>query len=129
MRLEELFRKFAAKASKILGSPWAFTSALAIIVLWLFTGPFFRFSNTWQLIINTGTTIITFLMVFLIQNTQNRDSAAAQIKLDEVIRALSGARSELIDLEDLSEEQITHLQTQFADIGQQERSKETQQDA
>ena len=122
--MDELFRGFAAKIAKILGSAWVFALALLVILLWVFSGPFLKFSDTWQLTINTGTTIITFLMVFLIQNTQNRDSDAVQIKLDEVIRALEGARSELIDLEDLSEEQIERLKKQFAAIGSEERSKE-----
>ena len=97
----------------VLGSAWAFVGAVLIIIIWALTGPTFHYSNTWQLIINTGTTIVTFLMVFLIQNTQNRDAKAAHLKLDEVIRALKGARNQLIDLEKLSDEDLTSLEKQF----------------
>ena len=97
----------------LLGSAWTFASAILIIVIWGLTGPIFHYSDTWQLIINTGTTIVTFLMVFLIQNTQNRDAKAAHLKLDEVIRALKGARNELIDLEKLAEEDLTRLEKEF----------------
>ena len=97
----------------MLGSAWAFGSAILIIVIWGLTGPAFHYSNTWQLIINTGTTIVTFLMVFLIQNTQNRDAKAVHLKLDEIIRALKGARNELIDLEKLADEDLTSLEKQF----------------
>src|SRR5437868_14006709 len=92
--VSDAFRLFAKRSSKVLGSAWAFGSAILIIVIWGLTGPMFHYSNTWQLIINTGTTIVTFLMVFLIQNTQNRDAKAAHLKLDEIIRALKGARNE-----------------------------------
>ena len=100
----------------MLGSAWAFASAILIIVIWALTGPMFHYSNTWQLIINTGTTIVTFLMVFLIQNTQNRDAKAAHLKLDEIIRALKGARNQLIDLEKLSDEDLTALEKQFEQV-------------
>src|SRR5213078_1140705 len=96
-----------------LGSAWAFASAILIILIWGLTGPTFHYSNTWQLIINTGTTIVTFLMVFLIQNTQNRDAKAVHLKLDEIIRALKGARNELVDLEKLSDEDLISLEKQF----------------
>ena len=111
--VSDAFRIFARRASIVLGSAWAFASAILIIVIWGLTGPTFHFSNTWQLIINTGTTIVTFLMVFLIQNTQNRDAKAAHLKLDELIRALKGARNELIDLEKLADEDLTSLEKQF----------------
>jgi|ERR1041385_4337424 low affinity Fe/Cu permease len=111
--VSDAFRIFARRSSAMLGSPWAFAGALLVIVVWLITGPTFHFSDTWQLIINTGTTIITFLMVFLIQNTQNRDAKAMHLKLDEVIRALKGARNELVDLEDLSDEDLKRLEEQF----------------
>jgi low affinity Fe/Cu permease len=111
--VSDAFRIFARRSSMVLGSAWAFASAILIIVIWALTGPAFHYSNTWQLIINTGTTIVTFLMVFLIQNTQNRDAKAAHLKLDEVIRALKGARNELIDLEKLADEEITSLEKQF----------------
>ncbi|GAB4212055.1 MAG: hypothetical protein OHK0022_47390 [Roseiflexaceae bacterium] len=91
--MNELFRKFANKTSDIVGSPWAFIAAVALIIGWAASGPLFGFSDTWQLVINTGTTIITFLMVFLIQNTQNRDARAIHLKLDELIRSVKGARN------------------------------------
>jgi low affinity Fe/Cu permease len=109
----DAFRIFARRSSTVLGSAWAFGIAILIIVIWGLTGPAFHYSNTWQLIINTGTTIVTFLMVFLIQNTQNRDAKAAHLKLDEIIRALEGARNELIDLEKLADEDLTSLEKQF----------------
>ena len=109
----DAFRIFARRSSRVLGSAWAFASAILIIVIWGLTGPTFHYSDTWQLLINTGTTIVTFLMVFLIQNTQNRDAKAVHLKLDEVIRALKGARNELVDLENLSDEDLTSLEKQF----------------
>ena len=109
----DVFRVFARRSSTVLGSAWAFGIAILVIVIWGLTGPAFHYSNTWQLIINTGTTIVTFLMVFLIQNTQNRDAKAAHLKLDEIIRALEGARNELIDLEKLADEDLTSLEKQF----------------
>src|SRR5438034_8042296 len=111
--VSDAFRIVARRSSMVLGSAWAFASAILIIVTWGLTGPTFHYSDTWQLIINTGTTIVTFLMVFLIQNTQNRDAKAAHLKLDEVIRALKGARNELVDLEKLSDEALTGLEKQF----------------
>jgi low affinity Fe/Cu permease len=111
--VSDAFRIFARRSSMVLGSAWAFASAILIIVVWGLTGPTFHYSDTWQLIINTGTTIVTFLMVFLIHNTQNRDAKAAHLKLDEVIRALKGARNELVDLENLSDEDLTSLEKQF----------------
>jgi low affinity Fe/Cu permease len=107
------FRIFAHQSSKALGSAWAFVGAVVVIAVWVLTGPAFHFSDTWQLIINTATTVITFLMVFLIQNTQNRDTKAVQLKLDELIRALKTARNELVDLEDLSDEELKTLEGQF----------------
>src|SRR5205809_2513435 len=97
--VKNAFRILARKSSVILGSPWAFAAAVMIIIVWALTGPAFRYSDTWQLIINTGTTIVTFLMVFLIQNTQNRDAKAVHLKLDEIIRAQRGARNALLDVE------------------------------
>ena len=111
--VSDAFRLFAKRSSSLLGSAWAFAAAILIILIWGLTGPMFHYSDTWQLIINTGTTIVTFLMVFLIQNTQNRDAKAAHLKLDEVIRALKGARNELIDLEKLADEDLTSLEKQF----------------
>ena len=111
--VNDLFRIFARRSSIALGSAWTFTLAILIILIWGLSGPSFHFSETWQLIINTGTTIVTFLMVFLIQNTQNRDSKAINLKLDEIIRALKGARNKLINLEGLSDEDLTKLEKQF----------------
>lgn len=111
--MNDRFRKFAQWVSEITGSSWAFILAASSIVVWVVTGPIFKFSDTWQLVINTGTTIVTFLMVFLIQNTQNRDSKAIQLKLDELIRAVSGARNDMIDIEDLTDEQLCRLQDAF----------------
>src|SRR3984893_780549 len=111
--VSDVFRVFARRSSVILGSPWAFAAAILIIAVWATTGPVFHFSDTWQLIINTGTTIVTFLMVFLIQNTQNRDAKAMHLKLDEIIRALKRARNELVDLEELSDEELGRLEGQF----------------
>ena len=111
--MNEMFRKFSHKTSGLVGSPWAFVAAAAVIVAWAVSGPLFHFSDTWQLIINTGTTIVTFLMVFLIQNTQNRDAKAIHLKLDELIRAVGDARTGLVDLEDLSDEELAHLQAEF----------------
>ena len=96
--------------------------AIAIILVWLITGPIFKFSDTWQLIINTGTTIITFLMVFLIQNTQNRDQEALQIKLDELLRAVEGAHNALLDLEDLDEEQLDEIRENYVKLAKQARA-------
>jgi low affinity Fe/Cu permease len=112
-RIRDSFGVFARKTSNILGSAWAFVLAIVIIVVWAATGPTFHYSDTWQLIINTGTTIVTFLMVFLIQNTQNRDAKAVHLKLDELIRALGPARNKLVDLEKLSDDELKTLETEF----------------
>lgn len=112
-RARDAFAVFARGSSRVLGSPWAFMGAIFIIVLWGVTGPTFHYSDTWQLIINTGTTIVTFLMVFLIQNTQNRDAKAVHLKLDELIRAVHGARNQLVDLEKLSDDEIKKIEEQF----------------
>jgi len=111
--VRDAFRVFAHRSAVMLGSAWAFAGAAFVILVWILTGPTFHFSDTWQLIINTATTIITFLMVFLIQNTQNRDAKAVHLKLDELIRALKGARNQLVDLEDLSDEELKKLEEQF----------------
>src|ERR1700719_1104804 len=123
--VSDAFRIFARKASAVLGSAWAFAAAILIIVVWATTGPMFHFSDTRQLIINTGTTIVTFLMVFLIQNTQNRDAKAVHLKLDELIRAVEGARNQLVDLENLSDEDLKKLEEQFRRLRQQAESSRT----
>lgn len=112
-RVRDAFGVFARNMSKILGSPWAFVCALLIIVVWGIMGPTFRYSDTWQLIINTGTTIVTFLMVFLIQNTQNRDAKALHLKIDELIRALGPARNRLVNLEKLSDDELQEVEEEF----------------
>ncbi|HYE91742.1 MAG TPA: low affinity iron permease family protein [Terriglobales bacterium] len=111
--VRERFRRFATRTADTMGSPWIFFAALAMVALWAVSGPAFGFSNTWQLLINTGTTILTFLMVFLIQNTQNRDARAIHLKLDELIRAVEGARTKLVHLEDLTDDELADLQEQF----------------
>jgi low affinity Fe/Cu permease len=122
-KVNDLFRAFSRNIALAVGSAWAFIVAITVVVVWAATGPTFHFSDTWQLIINTGTTIVTFLMVFLIQNTQNRDGKAIQLKLDELIRALRGARNKLVDLEDLSDEELKKLEKEFQRLHQ--RSGET----
>jgi len=122
-KVNDLFRAFSRNAALAVGSAWAFIVAIAVVIVWAATGSMFHFSDTWQLIINTGTTIVTFLMVFLIQNTQNRDGKAIQLKLDELIRALEGARNKLVDLESLSDEELTKLQQEFQRLHR--RSQET----
>ena len=112
------FRHFAEGTARQSGRPGAFLLAAAMVIIWGVTGPIFGFSNTWQLIINTGTTIVTFLMVFLIQNTQNRDSKAMHLKLDELIRALAGARDHLVDLEELSDAQLENLEQEFRKLSE-----------
>jgi low affinity Fe/Cu permease len=110
---EGAFRKAAQAASFQVGRPWAFAGAVTLIVGWAILGPVFGFSDTWQLVINTGTTIITFLMVFLVQNTQNRDAKAIQLKLDELLRGVEGARNDLVALEGLSDEELERLEREF----------------
>jgi len=111
--MQDLFRQFSHRVSQATGTPWAFILAFSTIIVWGITGPLFDFSDTWQLVINTGTTIVTFLMVFLIQNTQNRDAKAMHLKLDELLRGVQGARTGLVDLEDLTDEELQTLQSQF----------------
>jgi len=111
--MNELFRQFAQKTSQMVGTSWSFMLAVTLIVVWGLTGPMFHYSDTWQLVINTGTTIITFLMVFLIQNTQNRDAKAIHLKLDELIKGVKGARTGLVNLEQLSDSELERLQDEF----------------
>ena len=112
--MKDLFRKIAHRTSEAVGSSWAFTLAILVIAVWAVTGPLFGFSDTWQLVINTGTTIVTFLMVFLIQNTQNRDAQALHLKLDELIRAVKGARQEIfVDLEDKTDEELKRVKREI----------------
>lgn len=118
-KTNELFRRIASRTSHGVGSPWAFILAVGIVLTWGLTGPIFHFSDTWQLVINTGTTIVTFLMVFLIQNTQNRDSHALHLKLDELIRATSNARNQLLEAEELTDEELEELHAEFKQLAQQ----------
>jgi low affinity Fe/Cu permease len=115
------FTRFAKWTSHAAGHPATFALAVLIILVWAATGPIFAFSDTWQLVINTGTTIITFLMVFLIQNTQNRDSAAVQLKLDELIRAINGAHNGLLDLEELSDEDLARIRARYEALARESR--------
>ena len=115
------FAQFASKASRFAGSSVAFAIAFLLILLWGIAGPYFHYSEAWQMIVNTGTTICTFLMVFVIQNSQNRDGLALQIKLDEIIRAIGGAKNSMIDLEGLSHEELAELKIKFAQLGNKAR--------
>src|SRR5262250_1654707 len=110
------FTRFAKWTARASGRPVTFMIAVAVILAWVITGPLFGFSDTWQLVINTGTTIVTFLMVFLIQNTQNRDAAALHLKLDELLRGVKGARTHFVDLEELSEAELQELHREFQRI-------------
>jgi low affinity Fe/Cu permease len=118
-----LFTRFAKATARLTGRPIAFATAFATILVWLVTGPLFGFSDSWQLVINTGTTIVTFLMVFLIQNTQNRDSEAVHLKLDELIRAIEGAHNSLLDLEELDQEDLDLLRDGYENLAQAAREE------
>ena len=118
MRLGHLLERFAMRATRWTGTSWAFGCAFLVVAAWLITGPLFGFSDTWQLVINTGTTIVTFLMVFLIQRTQNKDSLAVQLKLNELVAAMEGASNRLIDVEDLDEEELQTLRSHFQKLSQ-----------
>jgi low affinity Fe/Cu permease len=113
MTFREVFRKFSHCTAEAVGTPLAFGLAILSILLWLLSGHLFHYSDTWQLVINTGTTIVTFLMVFLIQNSQNRDSKAIHLKLNELLRGVKGARTELVDLESMSDEELEIMQREF----------------
>jgi low affinity Fe/Cu permease len=119
-RLRDAFHNFAHGCAHVTGSVWAFLFACIVIVVWLVTGPIFNFSDTWQLVINTATTIITFLMVFLIQNTQNRDARALHLKIDELLRAVGEARTGLVNLEKLSEAELDDLEAEFERVRKRE---------
>jgi low affinity Fe/Cu permease len=121
--MDRLFAKFSTATSTAAGQPLAFVLALGVIVVWAVTGPIFRFSDTWQLVVNTGTTIVTFLMVFLIQNSQNRDAAAMQAKLDELLRAIESAREQFIGIEHLTDKQIEGIRDYLEHEVGQKRGK------
>ena len=118
MTLNEQFRKASVGAANFLGSPWVFIANVLLILLWLASGPLFQYSDSWQLIVNTITTVITYLAVFLIQNTQNRDSKALHLKLDELIASVEGARNRMVDLENLADDELDELQKQFQRLQQ-----------
>jgi low affinity Fe/Cu permease len=119
------FTRFAKATARASGRPAAFMTATGIVLVWAATGPMFGFSDTWQLVINTGTTIVTFLMVFLIQSTQNRDAEATQVKLDEIIRAIGKAKNELLDLEELEEAELDEIKQTYQDMARDARAKKT----
>src|SRR5258706_14627716 len=116
-----LFCRFAKITARAMGRPGAFLTAMALVVLWAVTGPYFHYSTDWQLVINTGTTIVTFLMVFLIQNTQNRDSEAMHLKIDELIRAMEGAHNALLDLEELEEKDLDKIRADYQKLAKSAR--------
>ena len=126
--MKEIFRKASYKTAELVGSPPAFLIALFVVIVWAVTGPLFGYSDTWQLVINTGTTIVTFLIVFLIQHTQNRDSKILQLKLDELIRAVEAARTRLVGLEDLPDEELERLQKEFQRLGKARELKREKPD-
>jgi low affinity Fe/Cu permease len=117
------FTRFAKSTARAAGKPAAFIAAVAVILVWIATGPLFRFSDTWQLIVNTGTTIVTFLMVFLVQNTQYRDTEAVQVKLDELLRATKGAQNALMDLEELEDRELDRLRAEYVQLAERARAE------
>src|ERR1700736_6883039 len=119
------FHSFAGRASLLVGSKWAFTTAVLIILFWGLSGPYFHYSDTWQLVVNTATTVVTFLIVFLIQNTQNRDARAIHLKLDEIIRSIERAQNEMIHIEKLSDEELEAMTQKFEKIGREYESRAT----
>jgi len=123
--MKALFRSLSHWTAEIVGSPWAFLVSAALIVTWGATGPLFHFSDSWQLVVNTGTTVVTFLMVFLIQNTQNRDARGMHLKLDELIRAVGAARTRLVHLEDLTDDELSRLEQEFQKLHEKLQKKKT----
>lgn len=121
--MRDAFRKFAQWVSTTTGHPTVFVVAVGLIIVWVVSGPFFKYSDTWQLVINTSTTIITFLMVFILQNTQNRDNQAVQLKLDELLRAVGKARTRFIDIEDLPDEDLERMAEEFASLNDRAQSE------
>jgi low affinity Fe/Cu permease len=119
----EWFNRTAKVTARACGHPYTFAGSVALVVIWAVLGPVFHYSDTWQLVINTATTVLTFLVVFLIQNTQNRDAAAMQIKLDELIRAVRGAKNQLVALEDLSDEELDQYKARFAELAARARTR------
>jgi low affinity Fe/Cu permease len=119
------FARIAGRVAAWTGSSWAFCMALLVVVVWAVTGPLFQFSDTWQLVINTGTTVVTFLVVFLIQNTQNRDARAIHLKLDEIIKAMDQAQNEMIDIEHLSDEELQKLANKYQRVRQECENRTT----
>jgi low affinity Fe/Cu permease len=114
--MNQWFRKFSVSAANMLGAPWMFIANVLLIMVWAGAGPFFNYSDTWQLVINTATTVFTYLAVFLIQNTQNRDALAIHLKLDELIKGVSGARTQLVNLENLTDDELMKLQEEFSRV-------------
>src|SRR6185503_1116028 len=125
--MNQAFSKFSVAAANALGSSWMFIANVLLILVWLVSGPFFHFSDTWQLLVNTATTVFTYLAVFVIQNTQNRDARAVHLKLDELISSIAGARNRFVDLEDLTDKELKTLQAQFHKL--QKRATENREDA
>jgi low affinity Fe/Cu permease len=124
--MNETFRSFSVAAANALGSSWMFLLNVFLILVWFVAGPFYNYSDSWQLIVNTGTTVLTYLAVFLIQNTQNRDAKAIHLKLDELIRGVDGARTHLVDLESMTDEELEKLQKEFTRIRKKQTKVENQ---
>lgn len=127
--MNEAFRRIARRVSDWTGNAWTFVGASIVILVWFLSGPLFNYSDTWQLVINTGTTIVTFLMVFLIQNTQNRDSKAVNLKLDELIRAVHGARNTIIHVEDMTDEELEQLHNIYVAISEEKHKRKARREA
>src|SRR5437870_33456 len=121
--MQQTFTKFGKWTARTIGHPVSFIIALLVVIVWALTGPIFNFSDTWQLVINTGTTIITFLMVFLIQSTQNRDSTAVQLKLDELLRAVKGAHVAFVNLEEMSDDELEQIKLQYENLAKRARER------